>query len=91
MFFPNCATNPQSFPHLETQAPLQSVLASLATANAYLGAAPLVDALNAGANILITGRVADPSLSVAPCISHFGWNLNNYDRIAGGDSRRPSY
>ncbi len=71
------------FSHLETHAQLDTVIARLTTANAYLGAAPLVEALNAGADILITGRVADPSLTVAPCISHFKWNLNDYNKIAG--------
>nr|MBA3604153.1 DUF1446 domain-containing protein [Parachlamydiaceae bacterium] len=49
---------------------------------AYLGAAPLVELLKAGADIVITGRVADPSLTVAPCIVHHGWSLDDYDRIA---------
>jgi hypothetical protein len=56
---------------------------SLLTANAYVGAAPIVSALAQGADIVITGRVADPSLTVAPCIHHFGWSETDYDRIAG--------
>lgn len=72
-----------AFTHLETAHPLGAAAGSLITANAYLGAAPLVDALNAGAQILITGRVADPSLTVAPCIAHFGWSLDDFHRLAG--------
>ncbi len=52
------------------------------TANAYLGAAPCVEALQKGADIVITGRVADPSLTVAPAIYEFGWKENDWDKIA---------
>jgi hypothetical protein len=54
------------------------------SANAYLGAAPLVEALAAGADIVVTGRVADPSLALAPFIHHHGWSLNDLPRIASG-------
>lgn len=74
---------PADFPHLENGQPLSTVLDSLVTANAYLGAAGIVEALRAGADIVVTGRVADPSLTVAPCIAHFGWNPDDWDRIAG--------
>jgi hypothetical protein len=53
------------------------------TANAYLGAQPIAAALRAGAGIVITGRVADPSLTVGPCLAHFDWNDTAYDRVAG--------
>jgi hypothetical protein len=55
----------------------------IVTANTYIGAAPVVETLANGADIVITGRVADPSLSVAPCVAHFGWSLDDFDRIAG--------
>ena len=71
------------FANLETGEPLKKVLGSLVTANAYLGAQPIVQALRAGADIVITGRVADPSLTVAPCVAEFGWDWNDHDRIAG--------
>ena len=71
------------FAHLETGAPIGTVAGSLTTANAYLGAAPLVEALAAGADLVITGRVADPSLTVAPCVHHFGWRPDDWDRLAG--------
>jgi hypothetical protein len=76
-------SNPDAFPHLESAAPLISVLPRLVTASAYLGAAPIAQALAAGADIVITGRVADPSLAVAPCIEHFQWPCEGYDLIAG--------
>ncbi len=71
------------FANLETGEPLSKVLGSLVTANAYLGAEPIAQALQAGADIVITGRVADPSLTVAPCLAEFGWDWSDHDRIAG--------
>ena len=71
------------FQNLDTHAKLHEVRDRLVTANAYLGAWPIVEALAGGADIVITGRVADPSLVVAPCIHHFGWNENELDRLAG--------
>ena len=53
------------------------------TANAYIGAEPIADALRRGADIVITGRVADPSLTVGPCVAHFGWKTDDYSKLAG--------
>jgi hypothetical protein len=58
--------------------------ASWVSANAYLGVAPLLEALKAGADILITGRVADPALFLAPMIHEFGWGLEDWDRLGQG-------
>ncbi|MDB6168342.1 MAG: hypothetical protein JWM88_1206 [Verrucomicrobia bacterium] len=75
--------NPARFPNLETQTALESVSARLVTANAYVGADPIARALAAGADLVITGRVADPSLTVGPCAFHFGWKPTDFDAIAG--------
>lgn len=54
------------------------------SANAYLGADALLPALASGAEIIITGRVADPSLFLAPMIHEFGWKLNDWQRLGQG-------
>ena len=69
--------------HLETGEPLGDRAAELLTANAYTGAAGIVTALEAGCDLVITGRVADPSMVVAPCVHEWGWSLDEYDRLAG--------
>jgi hypothetical protein len=65
---------------IETNEPL-SKAGELISANAYLGADALLPALKSDADIIITGRVADPSLFVAPIVHEFGWNLDEHDRI----------
>lgn len=72
-----------SFRNLESGAPIGDVLDRLVTANAYLGARPVAEALEAGADIVIAGRVADPSLVAGPAAFHFGWDWNDFNRIAG--------
>lgn len=52
--------------------------------NVYLGARPIADAICAGAQIVITGRVADPALVLGPLVAHFGWSWTDWDRIAAG-------
>ena len=54
----------------------------LVSANAYIGAEAIAAALDAGAQIVVAGRVADPSLTVGPAMSHFGWRADDQDRLA---------
>ncbi len=51
-------------------------------ANAYLGAEAIAQALKAGAQIVVCGRVADPSLTVGPALAHFGWAIDDWERLA---------
>ncbi|MGW4635925.1 acyclic terpene utilization AtuA family protein [Nocardia sp. NPDC004415] len=53
------------------------------TANAYLGAWGIVECLNSGADIVVTGRVTDASVIVGPAAAHFGWDRTDYDALAG--------
>ncbi|WP_157890875.1 acyclic terpene utilization AtuA family protein [Mycolicibacterium goodii] len=52
-------------------------------ANAYLGAWGIVDCLNSGADVVVTGRVTDASVTVGPAAAHFGWARTDYDALAG--------
>src|SRR4051812_22706417 len=68
--------NSQAFGHLESGQPLATVGENLVTANAYIGAGVVADALRRGADVVITGRVADPSLVVGCCAAAFDWPAN---------------
>ena len=70
--------------HLDTGEPLAAIRDRVVSANAYLGAKPIVEALKAGASIVITGRVADASLTVGPAAFEFGWGFaeTDLDRLA---------
>ncbi|MGE2723483.1 acyclic terpene utilization AtuA family protein [Mycolicibacterium pulveris] len=57
--------------------------ASVLAANAYLGAWGIVECLNAGADVVVTGRVTDASVIVGPAAAHHGWQRTDYDRLAG--------
>ena len=70
-------------PTMETGLPL-SHYGPIVSANAYLGAEALLPALETGADIVVTGRVADPSLFVAPLMHEFGWTHDEVDRLARG-------
>ncbi len=70
--------------HMETGEPLAAVRDRVQSANAYLGAAPIVEALDAGADVVVTGRSTDTALTYGPLIHEFGWAADDWDRIASG-------
>jgi hypothetical protein len=70
--------------NMETGEPLSGVLDRVQSANAYIGARPIVEALRQGAQVVITGRSTDTALTYAPMIHQFGWGWDDYDRIAAG-------
>ncbi|MFQ3651395.1 MAG: acyclic terpene utilization AtuA family protein [Gemmataceae bacterium] len=70
--------------HLDTGEPLATVRERVVSANAYLGSGPIIEALQRGATIVITGRVADACLTVAPAAYEHQWRSTDWDCLAGG-------
>ena len=70
--------------NMDTGEPLSTVRDSIQSANVYLGAAPLVEALQQGARVVITGRSTDTCLTLAPLMHEFGWTANDWNRLAAG-------
>jgi len=71
---------------LESGAPVSSLRGTLISAEPYEGTEPIVAALRAGAQIVVTGRVADPSLFLAPMMHHFGWRPDDTALLARGSA-----
>jgi Acyclic terpene utilisation family protein AtuA len=65
----------------ETGAAVADIRNRVVSANAYIGAQPIAEALAKGADIVITGRAADPSLFVGPLIHEFGWTMDDWPRL----------
>ena len=72
------------FDNLDTDQPLSKLGLPVVSANAYFGARPIAEALSGGARIVISGRVADASLTLGPAAHEFNWNWNDWNRLAGG-------
>ena len=70
--------------NMETGAPLTTIRERVLSANAYIGATPIVDALRKGANVVITGRSTDTALTMAPLLHEFEWKLDDWNRLAAG-------
>ena len=70
--------------NMDTGEPLFAIRDRVQSANVYLGAKPLVDALNLGANVVIGGRLTDTGLTLAPLMHEFGWTFEDWNLIAAG-------
>lgn len=68
----------------EADAALPAQADAMIAANAYLGAGPVVEALRGGADVVVCGRIADPSLALAPLMHHFGWAADAWNNLAIG-------
>src|ERR1022692_4838268 len=70
--------------NIDTGEPLSTIRDHILSANAYIGAFPLAEALATGADVVISGRCADAALVLAPMIDRFGWGPEDYDKLASG-------
>lgn len=70
--------------NMETGEPLSAIRSRVQSANVYFGSFPIVTALGMGAQIIVTGRCTDTSLSLAPMIHEFVWGWGDWDRLAAG-------
>jgi hypothetical protein len=70
--------------NIETGDPLSKIRKQVTSANVYTGVDSIVDALKDGADIVITGRCADPSMTLAPAIVELGWDTKDYDKMTAG-------
>jgi hypothetical protein len=74
----------EAFSNLDTGEPISTVLKRISSANVYIGAKPIAEALAQGADVVITGRATDPSIALAPLLHEFGWSMSDYDKLAAG-------
>lgn len=81
---PDLMKGGETFKNLDSGEAVTSVLDRLTSANVYIGAKPIADALAQGADIVITGRATDPSIALAPLIHEFGWSMDDYQKLAAG-------
>jgi hypothetical protein len=70
--------------HMDDGRPLEAIRDRVVSANAYLGAWPIAEALADGAQIVVTGRVTDAALTLGPLVHEHGWAWDDWDRLAGG-------
>lgn len=69
---------------MDTGEPLSAIRDKVQSANVYLGAAPLVEALGKGANVVVGGRLTDTGLTLAPLMHEFGWAFDDWDKVSAG-------
>jgi hypothetical protein len=73
-----------SLADMETGRPLAEIRERVLSANAYLGMAPIVEALRGSAGVVVTGRVTDTGLTLGPMFHEFGWAADDWDKVAAG-------
>lgn len=78
------AASGEALVNMDTGEPLTTILDRVTSANVYLGAFPIAEALGQGAQIVVTGRGTDPGLVIGPLIHEFGWRADQYDLLAAG-------
>jgi hypothetical protein len=81
---PNLRRRGVNLDHFESGASFETVSADVISANVYLGADPIVEALQQGADVVITGRVTDSALYLAPMMHAFGWQIGDWDKLGVG-------
>jgi hypothetical protein len=69
---------------MDTGEPIAGIRSRIQSANAYIGAFPLAEALATGANVVIAGRSTDTALALAPMVYRFGWQADDFDKLAAG-------
>ena len=69
---------------MDTGEPITRIRAAIQSANAYIGAFPLAEALATGADVVVAGRSTDTALTLAPMVHRFGWTANDFDKLAAG-------
>jgi hypothetical protein len=73
-----------TFENMETGEQFSTIRPRVRSANVYFGAAPIAEALDRGAQVVITGRTTDTGLTLAPMIHEFGWPVDDWNRLAAG-------
>lgn len=76
--------NGVQFINMDTGESLETIRDKVQSANVYIGASPLVEALEQGAQIVIGGRLTDTGLTLAPLVHEFGWSFDDWDKISAG-------
>jgi hypothetical protein len=69
---------------MDTGEPLSTIRDRISSANAYIGAFPLAEALDTGADVVVAGRSTDTALTLAPMVHRFGWQPGEFDKLAAG-------
>jgi hypothetical protein len=81
---PELAAAGHEMRNMDSGEPLAGILDRVVSANAYLGARPVAEALAGGAQIVLCGRVTDTALALGPLVHEFGWAADDWDRLAAG-------